>query len=298
MLYRAEPPPKRDTAARSPALDSSPSISPVAYAPAEPAALPVAAVATSTRRFRRLAVAATLFVIPAAGLTFFALAQGSSSATQAHADSRATSRERAAQDDKDARPEANQAATLDLAVVIAQQELVRASAAAQLAAQAPSAEPSSADDANPETDKPVDAPETAKPETAKSEPHTSSSSAKATNTSATRGADSKSKPHAQAGATSTSGGLPPEVIQRVVRQSNGRFRMCYESALRSDPKLKGRVAVSFAISRDGSVSGVSASGDLPSKVNSCIAGAFRTLSFPKPDSVVRVTYPIQFSPGK
>src|SRR5262249_36840059 len=50
------------------------------------------------------------------------------------------------------------------------------------------------------------------------------------------------------------GSLPPELIQRTVRQNFGRFRMCYEDGLRRSPSLAGRVAVRFVIGRDGSVS--------------------------------------------
>jgi hypothetical protein len=106
------------------------------------------------------------------------------------------------------------------------------------------------------------------------------------------------KASARGGAASVSGGLPAEVIQRVVRQGFGAYRGCYERGLKSDPNLAGRVSVSFTIGRNGSVSSVSAAGDLPSAVKSCVAGAFRGLSFPKPESAVKVTYPIVFAPGK
>ena len=55
------------------------------------------------------------------------------------------------------------------------------------------------------------------------------------------------------GATSVSGRLPPEVIQRIVRQNFGRFRLCYENGLRNNPNLQGRVAVRFVIGREGDV---------------------------------------------
>ena len=44
------------------------------------------------------------------------------------------------------------------------------------------------------------------------------------------------------GSTTVNGRIPPEVIQRVVRLNNGRFRGCYEAALRTNPGLAGRVA--------------------------------------------------------
>lgn len=102
------------------------------------------------------------------------------------------------------------------------------------------------------------------------------------------------------GETVATGRLPPEVIQRVVRQNFGRFRGCYEGALRNNPNLAGRVAVRFVIGRDGSVGSAANGGsDLPdSGVVSCVVRAFHGLSFPAPESgVVTVTYPIAFSPS-
>lgn len=101
------------------------------------------------------------------------------------------------------------------------------------------------------------------------------------------------------GVTQVSGHLPPEVIQRTVRQNFGRFRACYEIGLRSNPNLEGRVQVRFIIGRDGAVSNVSSGGDLPdATVKSCVSSAFYGLSFPAPDDgIVTVTYPIMLQPG-
>ena len=100
------------------------------------------------------------------------------------------------------------------------------------------------------------------------------------------------------GETAVAGRLPPEVIQRIIRSNYGRFRGCYESALRTNPNLQGRIAVSFMIGRSGTVQAVSGGGDLPDGgVISCVTQAFYGLSFPAPEGgVVRVTYPILFSP--
>jgi hypothetical protein len=103
-----------------------------------------------------------------------------------------------------------------------------------------------------------------------------------------------------AGETILGGHLPPELIQRVVRQNFGRFRQCYESALRANPNLTGRVTARFVIDRDGSVSNVANGGsDLPdSGAVQCVVSAFYGLSFPAPkDGVVRVSYPILFTPS-
>lgn len=107
-------------------------------------------------------------------------------------------------------------------------------------------------------------------------------------------------PRLRMGATQVSGRLPPEVIQRIVRQNYGRFRLCYENGLRTNPNLQGRVAVRFVIGRDGAVSNVSNGGsDLPdASVIQCVIRAYYGLSFPQPEGgIVTVVYPIMFSPG-
>jgi len=107
-------------------------------------------------------------------------------------------------------------------------------------------------------------------------------------------------PRMRPGQTITSGRLPPEVIQRTVRQNFGRFRMCYQQGLTRNPNLQGRVAARFVIDRTGAVSSVSNGGsDLPdSAVTSCVISAFYGLSFPEPENgIVTVVYPIQFAPG-
>jgi hypothetical protein len=101
------------------------------------------------------------------------------------------------------------------------------------------------------------------------------------------------------GTTIVSGRLPPEVIQRIVRQNYGRFRFCYEQGLVKNPNLAGRVAVRFIIGRDGAVSNAQNGGsDLPdAQVNGCIIQSFYGLSFPAPEGgVVTVSYPIQLQP--
>lgn len=110
----------------------------------------------------------------------------------------------------------------------------------------------------------------------------------------------KSPPALRFGKTDVSGRLPPEVIQRIVRQNYGRFRMCYEQGLARNPNLEGRVQVRFVINREGTVSNVQNGGsDLPdSAVTSCIIGAYYGLSFPQPEGgIVTVSYPIMFQPG-
>jgi len=107
-------------------------------------------------------------------------------------------------------------------------------------------------------------------------------------------------PRMNPGVTNVSGHLPPEVVQRIVRQNYGRFRQCYETGLRANPNLTGRVTARFVIGREGSVTTVQNGGsDLPdSGVVSCVVSAFYGLSFPTPEAgIVTVSYPIMFSPG-
>lgn len=107
-------------------------------------------------------------------------------------------------------------------------------------------------------------------------------------------------PTVRMGATTVVGDLPPEVIQRVVRQNFGRFRLCYESGLQKNPNLQGTVKIAFVIGHDGTVGSVTGGGDLPdANVTSCVSKGFNGLTFPAPQSgTVSVTYPIVFSPGE
>jgi hypothetical protein len=97
----------------------------------------------------------------------------------------------------------------------------------------------------------------------------------------------------------SNGRLPAEVIQRVVRQNSGRYRFCYETALRSNPNLQGRVTARFVIDRAGAVAVASDGGsDIPDEaMRRCVVASFTNLSFPPPDNgTVTVVYPLVFSP--
>jgi hypothetical protein len=121
-------------------------------------------------------------------------------------------------------------------------------------------------------------------------------------TAPVRGSHTPHGPQMRVAKTEIDGGrIPAEVIQRIVRMSHGRFRNCYETGLRSNPSLGGRVAVRFVISREGAVSVASDAGsDLPDEsVRKCVVQTFYSLSFPQPQGgTVRVTYPLTFSPAE
>jgi hypothetical protein len=107
-------------------------------------------------------------------------------------------------------------------------------------------------------------------------------------------------PSVRMGATNVSAGLPPEVVQRIVRRSFGRFRLCYENGLKVTPTLAGRVDIRFKISKTGTVDSATAtSAEMAPAVVSCVEKAFLGLSFPEPEGgkIVDVRYPITFAPG-
>ncbi len=115
------------------------------------------------------------------------------------------------------------------------------------------------------------------------------------------GGNHTNAPRVRQGTTTVNGRLPPEVIQRIVRQNFGRYRLCYEQGLQKDPKLSGKVAIKFVIDTQGAVS--SAASD-PSttmsdaSVVSCVTRGFSNLSFPQPEGgIVVVIYPLIFEPG-
>jgi hypothetical protein len=115
-----------------------------------------------------------------------------------------------------------------------------------------------------------------------------------------RGAHAPGVPSMRVGVTEVNGRIPREVIQRIVRQNYGRFRLCYENGLRRNPSLQGRVGVRFVIGRDGTVMNVmNGDSDLPdAAVVRCVIQAYYGLSFPAPEGgIVTVGYPIMFSPG-
>jgi hypothetical protein len=107
-------------------------------------------------------------------------------------------------------------------------------------------------------------------------------------------------PKLRQGRVSVVGRLPQEVVERIVRQNFGRFRLCYYNGLRTNPTLTGRITVEFVIETDGSVSSPT-SGDTTladRDVVACVASAHLKISFPPPEGgKVTVKFPITFSPA-
>jgi hypothetical protein len=74
---------------------------------------------------------------------------------------------------------------------------------------------------------------------------------------------------------------------------------CYEKQLLVKPSLAGTVLTQFTISGNGAVISVSASGMGDSSVENCVAGALKSIQFPKPKGggLVNVRYPFTFRPA-
>lgn len=122
------------------------------------------------------------------------------------------------------------------------------------------------------------------------------------------------------------GRLPPEVIQRIVRDNFAGMRTCYEEGLRRDPTLKGKISTKFVIGLDGTVSSAADVHDAPPsdrpdlpdalrdvdgrrqreeprfpdpEVTACVVARFKALRFPQPQGgIVTVVYPVVFQPGE
>jgi hypothetical protein len=95
------------------------------------------------------------------------------------------------------------------------------------------------------------------------------------------------------------GGLPQEVVRRVLRRELGRKRYCYEKELRKNPKLAGTIVTTIVIDKDGKVTSAKRSGGslTDPAVAACIDLA-RARAFPAPQGAapVTVTESITFSP--
>jgi hypothetical protein len=97
------------------------------------------------------------------------------------------------------------------------------------------------------------------------------------------------------------GGLPREVVQRIVRQRAGAWRACYERALSRIPTLGGRIKTRFVIELDGTVSNVvNVDSDLPDpNLVTCLTATYEDdeLSFPQPETgPITVVVPLELSP--
>jgi hypothetical protein len=73
-------------------------------------------------------------------------------------------------------------------------------------------------------------------------------------------------------------------VARIINNSTGAIKGCYERALRRDPNLGGKVTVQFTIAGTGKVSAARTTlNELTPEVGDCIVSVFKRLRFPQPD---------------
>jgi hypothetical protein len=90
--------------------------------------------------------------------------------------------------------------------------------------------------------------------------------------------------------------IPRHVIDGIVRANGQRFEMCLAMGQRTNPRLAGRVDVSFVIGVDGQVTAARDVGGVlaDDRVRQCVVRIFFGLTFPRPPSggTQDVTYPM------
>jgi outer membrane biosynthesis protein TonB len=100
----------------------------------------------------------------------------------------------------------------------------------------------------------------------------------------------------QPGEPKVTGDIDRAALKRVINAHRAQVRYCYEKALTQNPSLRGRVTVTFTIEKDGKVSAAKADG-VDAGLDACVAGRFRTWTFPASASVSTIVYPVVFEPG-
>ena len=100
------------------------------------------------------------------------------------------------------------------------------------------------------------------------------------------------------GTKQVQGKMPPDLVERFVRLRFPRLRACYETGLKKDPAMGGKVTISFVISKKGTVRAPSlvSSALSDNATNDCIVHQFAVLTFPRPVEEATVTYPFELVP--
>ncbi len=95
------------------------------------------------------------------------------------------------------------------------------------------------------------------------------------------------------------GELSEAQIASVMRRNLKALRSCYESALKRDRTLKGKITIRFEILENGRTSNIEFDDKMgSSQVVSCIRTRAKSWRFPRPDGgSVFVAYPIVFTPS-
>ncbi len=95
------------------------------------------------------------------------------------------------------------------------------------------------------------------------------------------------------------GSIDREAIRRVILENKRSFKYCYDSALRRNSDLYGRIEIQWDIVEQGRVqNGFVKSNSVGDKeLGNCIVAKLRALKFPEPppDQIARVVYPFVFA---
>lgn len=99
----------------------------------------------------------------------------------------------------------------------------------------------------------------------------------------------------------TRGKLPKAVIDEKLGLAGPGIRACYESALKTQPTLRGNLSIEFVVAPDGKVAHAQTA-EVPDELTDpatvdCILAELRKLEFPQPSGGrVFITYPLKLEP--
>lgn len=104
----------------------------------------------------------------------------------------------------------------------------------------------------------------------------------------------------EAGSGPYAGQLDAFAVRSKIKRDLPKINRCYESALRNEPELEGKVSVRFAVVRAGTVHGVKVLENTTGSesVERCVARVVATLRFPsrRYGKSMRFTFPFVFAP--
>jgi hypothetical protein len=93
------------------------------------------------------------------------------------------------------------------------------------------------------------------------------------------------------------GGIPAEVIRRILLRNRNQQRYCYEVALKHDPTIAGKVKVTFVIGANGDVVSAKVNDDSTVKdtqLRDCLVSHIKRMKFPSGEGITQVSYPFVF----
>ena len=100
--------------------------------------------------------------------------------------------------------------------------------------------------------------------------------------------------------TTNGKGLKAQEIMKVLKAELGKIEDCYESQLKQNPSLAGKVSVKYVVGSRGTVRscGVEENSTKSKPLGTCICSEIIKWKFPKPrgGEDVTVNYPFTFSP--